>query len=149
MCPSRFSDFLLHHVCIPGKFTRSNIQPQLQQPCKLKMATQRLILVFILFCFGDRVSCCPGWPGMYYIANNVLEVLIPVCLPNAGVTGMYYHAWPFLDLLRITQHSYLLEFYSVRCWSKYEACSHFANSANTASSERQPPRGYLNLCTQH
>ena len=49
------------------------------------MLTVSLVLGFVLFCSGDRVSLCsPGWPETHFIDQAGLE-LMEVHLPIAGL----------------------------------------------------------------
>lgn len=40
-----------------------------------------------------------GWPRTYDVAEALLELLILSPPPNAGITGVCYHAYFFVDVV--------------------------------------------------
>jgi hypothetical protein len=57
--------------------------------------------LYLAFCclFWDRISLhSPGCPGTYYVDQAVIELSSAyLWLPGAGIKGMCYHAWLYLD----------------------------------------------------
>lgn len=43
--------------------------------------------VFLLFSFLDRSSSIPGWPQVFYVARDVLDLLV-FCISSTGMTGV-------------------------------------------------------------